>query len=361
MELENEGIDTNEQNIEDGIEATPTPVAEPKLSMSEQLQAKAEKIAEDSKPRSIFDKKNIAGKSKLTIGKKEEPVAGKKDIDPKKIIKKPEDLTDENGNIIAKAGAERRIMEEGQKAKTELKDFRENVLPILQKNYNEAMNTVKQLQELDGLVKANNLTHEELATTARIAVEFKKNPTQALKMMLTNAIDQGYDVSEIVNAGQQKSLEKLLSEKLSPLQKLVQERELQDEELKRTESIKAEVKTFYDTFPNSQLHSKEIAAVTEKLGLEPSPENWTKAYFKLQEFYSQKGYDFGKLWNQIESKTSIAPKIKKTVIDDEFESGDLPTNTRNSLNYNGENRPSKLGVNSSYADIIRSAMSETKE
>lgn len=349
MEYTEEG-NVNEEVFEneDGQE----PVVEDKPKR-ESFEDKAEKIANDSEPRNLWSKKNIDKKSG-SENEKKKPLEGrtitKDDIDSKKLAeRKPEDIKDSAGNILAKAGAERRVFEENQKLKKDFETFNKEVLPKIKKDYDEAIAVATNLKSLDGLVKANNLTHQELNVIAEIAVEFKKSPVDALKRMLTNAINQGYDVSEIINAGQAQNIESILSKKLEPLQKLFEERKLQEKIENENAEMMQQVQDFQDTFPHSKLHSKEIVEVTNKLGLEPNIENFTKAYWKLRNFYESKGYDFSKNWSEATVSSVVKPRPKVE---------DMPTNGRNTMNNNSRDVYSNIGVNASYGDIISDVFRE---
>lgn len=336
-------------------------------SFIQSLEAKAEKIASDSEPRKRWNKNPNEGKPNPKEQSKkfeQKPTDTKQNNNTQKPAeKKTDDLVDENGNLIAKAGAERRVYEEAKKIKEDWNKFNSTVLPQIKQQYDEAMNIVKNLQSLDSLVKVNNLTHEELNTIAQVAVEFKKNPVGALKMMLTNAVKQGYDVSEIINAGQSQSIESILSKKLEPLQQFLAKSQQQEQEEVIQQQIAQEVAEFQNTFPFSKIHSKEIVEVTRQMGLEENIANYTKAYWKLRSFYEQKGYDFSKLWSEsaknasddedMKSVKQYTNNIRKPEV-----GGGMPPISRNSMNYNGNNMRSNLSVNSSYADIIESVMAE---
>lgn len=329
---------------------------EQKLSLEEKLQKKAEQIADDSEPENRWNKKSTDNKPAKKIDPKS--TITKDNLTKKLPERKSDDLMDDDGNIIAKAGAERRIYEESQKIKKDWNTFQTTVLPKIKEEYDAAMSRAQKLEQLDGLVKANGLTHDEMNTIAQVAVTFKKNPVEALKMMLTNAVNQGYDVSEILNAGQTHSIESILNKKLEPLQRMFEERKNQSEEEQRNEAIRNEIKEFQETFPHSQTHSKEIVEVTKKMGLEPSIQNYTKAYWKLRSFYEQKGYDFSKVWSQSANNQNLNQKTQIVEnVDEDNDIGGVPLMTRNTTGNNG-NLNGDIGVNASYRDIIGKVFEE---
>ena len=343
-----EGSNSVEQNI--GSEKSPqNNQRTQRPDTISELQKKAEQIANDSEPAERWNKKRTDNKSTEQDGKTEQRKTLTKDnLAKKPLDKKSDDLMDENGNILAKAGAERRVYEESQKIKKDWNTFQTEVLPKIKQQYDDAMNRANKLEQLDGVIKANGLTHDEINIIAQVAVTFKKNPVEALKMMLTNAVNQGYDVSEILNAGQTQSIESILNKKLEPLQKLFEERKNSDEEKARQDAVIQAVQEFQETFPHSKTHSKEIVEVTKRLGLEPNIGNYTKAYWKLRSFYEQKGYDFSKVFS--ESAKDTESNIQQNDFEDGI--GRIPPVTRNS-SVNKSNIVGDVGVNTSYRDIIK--------
>jgi len=190
----------------------------------------------------------------------------------------PQDLVDREGNVIARGGKERRFYEQLQ----------------VNKQQNTTLN--QQVQELQGQLEAINnagtlgtqydLTPEELNTGAQIIKSFKEDPTATIKYLLTQAQAAGHNIDDVATGGADMSaIKQMVNEAVSPL---VQDRE-QRVEAEEYQKKAAEVYNgFMSQYPDAQIHDNSLARLLE------SDQNLTPeaAYFKLKNFYLEKGLDF---------------------------------------------------------------------
>ena len=73
-----------------------------------------------------------------------------------------QDLIDENGNVLAKAGAERRFYEENQKLKREKELFNNKVMPQIKQEYNTMVAKINAYNETFKSMQMGDLSTEDI-------------------------------------------------------------------------------------------------------------------------------------------------------------------------------------------------------
>lgn len=254
-----------------------------------------------------------------------------------------QDLVDADGKVIAKAGAERRFYEEAQRLRRNQQHFTQNVLPQIKEQYSameQELNAYKNV--VDGF-KASDLSPQDIQSGFDFVRQWKKNPVDVVKFLLTNLQSNGINVDiegmqPSINA---ESIKQMLDAKLAPF---IQEREARVQAQEQEQEVAQEYDNFIQKYPDSVVHDKTLAFMIRQ---DPSltPE---LAYYKLKNFYLQKGLDFKvplevlaqqKPNEQVQQGLPKAPNISENVV----------KTTR---------QPHVAGVDEGFKNIIREAMEE---
>lgn len=195
-----------------------------------------------------------------------------------------QDLLDSNGNIIAKAGAERRFYEENVKLKRDRDIFNTQVMPKLRQNYDAMVARVKAYDDAMKSMQAGDLTPEDMQTGMNLIRQWKKSPQDTLKFLLTQAKSYGMTIDGVggVDAG---AINQMLDEKLKPF---IQERETRIRQQQVEQQSIQQYNEFIQKYPDAEKHTDELAYLLRK-----NPNMSLDAvYFMLRNHYSTKGYDF---------------------------------------------------------------------
>ena len=192
----------------------------------------------------------------------------------------PQDLVDANGNLVATGGKERRFYETAQREKQRADASQAEVTTL--KAQLEAINNA-------GTVGTQySLTPEEVTTGAQIIASYKENPVETIQYMLTQAQASGHNIDAIGGGGMDmKAVQQMLNNALAPLVGEHQERADTQEATDRAQQI---YNDFSSKYPDAAPHENSLARLLQQ---EPSlsPE---AAYFKLQSYYHQRGLDWTK-------------------------------------------------------------------
>ena len=253
------------------------------------------------------------------------------------------DLLDKDGNIIAKAGAERRFYEENVKLKKERDHFNTNVLPVLKQNYNNMQIKLSSYEQAFAAMKADDLTPEDVSIGIDLIRSWKKSPEETMKFLLTQAKSYGINVTDNNTGVDMAAINQKKKKKLQPF---IQERE----ELQKSKEIVNRSRQIYNEFmykfPDAKNHTKEIAFLYRK-----NPEmTLNEIYYQLKNHYLENGYDFNVPLEEIINKQTTKPN------------NSVPFG---SPNVNQTTNAQKIrqpiaSVNKSYDDIIRETMNNMK-
>ncbi len=251
-------------------------------------------------------------------------------------------LYDRNGNMLARAGSERRLFERNNRMKADLaeKDNRINFL-------------TQQLQTNTGLSEEPRrlgLVADDMRIGLPIIAEFKKDPVSAVRNMLEMVMGMGHNLSDILgnsakDAVEMKAIQRMLDDRLAPLQEAKQSAERQTRETQFQQQAVQEVERFFDKHENSRVHAQVIDNLLGKReGM--SPED---AYYELKVFAAQNGLDFSK---------PLAPQMQANVRATPGNRQQTRTVTRPMANGSGARRQTalpeaeSLEANASWSDII---------
>lgn len=251
-----------------------------------------------------------------------------------------QDLVDENGNIIAKAGAERRFYEENVKLKRDRDIFNTQVMPKLRQNYDAMVARVKAYEDAMSSMKSGDLTPEDVQTGMDLIRQWKKSPQETLKFLLTQAKGYGINI-EGVGGIDTNAINQMLDEKLKPF---MQEREAKLQQQQIQQRSIQQYNDFIQRYPDAERHTEELAYLLRK-----NPNMSLDAvYFMLRNHYSTKGYDFN---------TPLAEILQKGV-NDRVNMTMPHTNPDNNV----EKITQKVApINKSYDSIIKDVLRNAKK
>lgn len=251
----------------------------------------------------------------------------------------PQDLVDANGNIIAKAGAERRFYEENVKLKRERDIFNTQVMPKLRQNYDAMLARVQAYETAMKSMNTGDLTPQDVQTGMDLIRQWKKSPQETLKFLLTQAKGYGMNIDGIggIDAS---AINQMLDEKLKPF---IQEREANIQRQRIEQQSIQQYNDFIQKYPDAEKHTEELAYLLRK---NPSM-SLDAVYYMLRNHYSTKGYDFNTPLAEILQKSSNN-KVNMT----------MPhTNPGNNI----ENITQKVApINKSYDAIIKEVLKNAK-
>ena len=248
----------------------------------------------------------------------------------------PQDLVDKEGNVIAKGGKERRFYEQLQSTKQQ----------------NGALN--QQVQQLESQLKAitdagnlgtqYELTPDELTTGAQIVKSFKDDPVATIKYLLTQAQAAGHNLDDVSTGGvDAAAIKQMVNEAVSPL---VQDRQQRVEAEEQQQKAMEVYNGFMSQYPDAQIHEGSLARLLES-DRNLSPE---AAYFKLKNFYLEKGLDFGVPLETIAEQEQQRQQTPEVNTQQTLPSGgNIPVQ-------NVTDTADIADVGTSYDDIIRQSM-----
>ena len=248
----------------------------------------------------------------------------------------PQDLKDAQGNVVASGGKERRFYETAQRERHRA-DTAER-------------RTVSLQGELDAINKAGTvgtqygLSPEEVSTGAQIVAAWKKDPIGTVKYMLTQAQASGHNTDEISSGGADMSAMKQMLD--TALQPLIGEHQARVDTQEANSTAQGIFNEFTAKYPDGAPHHGSLARLIQN---EPtlSPE---AAYFKLRNFYLEKGLDWTKsledLQAEVQASHNSAQNTQQQLPDGNVSSGNVRGNE------------TVATIDTSTDDIIRQAMVE---
>jgi len=249
----------------------------------------------------------------------------------------PQDIVDRDGNIVAAGGKERRFYEAARREKTRADSATR-----------EAETVRSQLEAITAAGNVGtqyNLTPDELTTGAQLISAYKNNPVETIQYMLTQAQGSGHNVDAIVSGGgtDMNAVKQMLDNALAPL---VGDRQQQLD----TQAAQSRATEIYNKFsgdhPDAAIHENSLARLLQEDN-SLSPE---AAYYKLQNFYLQRGLDWTKPIEVLQQQAEAAKTNGVTTPPQPPDGGVSQGNVTDTARV--------ADVNTSTDDIIRQAMAE---
>jgi len=248
--------------------------------------------------------------------------------------KQPEPLLDENHQVVAKGGAERRLFERYKKVA-------EIEYPAMQREiqaYKDAANFSKY-----------ELNAQEAITGYSLVKAWKEDPAKLIKHLLTQAKTAGISVD--LGGGAQAGIDTeavraIIAEQMRPLTDARQQREQAAEQ---EAAITQEYEAFVERFPDATIQEEAIAALITK---DPDM-SLGEAYYAVKSFMAENGLAWNIPLSKQRATGGKAPVIKQQ---------GLPRNRQAAPMQNedeGEdNAPVIAPASASWSDIIKGSMKE---
>ena len=126
-----------------------------------------------------------------------------------------QDLIDENGNVLAKAGAERRFYEENQKLKREKELFNNKVMPQIKQEYNTMVAKINAYNETFKSMQMGDLSTEDIQLGMELIRQWKQSPKDTINFLLTQAKSYGINIDEN-GKSDMAAINQMLDQKLQP-------------------------------------------------------------------------------------------------------------------------------------------------
>jgi len=194
-------------------------------------------------------------------------------------------IVDANGQIVARAGQERRLFDRVHR------HFQDTDKQL------EAVTTrLKAFEDADQSAVKAGLTLEERGMGLRLVAAFKTDPKATIRFMLQQAQQRGTDVSDIVQGGVGLTINDIenviktrLQEALQPFQPIVENTRQQAEQQQMYEEARAQLSEFYEEFPQSRPHAAVIANIMGERNL-----SMREAWAELRVAAAENGWDLNK-------------------------------------------------------------------
>ena len=190
-------------------------------------------------------------------------------------------LVDGQGNVVAKAGKERRLWERVQR-------YEHFEVPEMRRQITELTNTAAQSQVLNNVPRQLGLNDEETLQGMKLIASYKKDPVATIQYILTEARAAGHNVQG-ADQGQVDlaAINRLLDQRLSPL---LEDRTAQQQQQQANVEAERQYKDFTTRFPDVVQHEDVIARL-----LQHDPKLTAEAaYYQLRLWVQEHGLN----WNQ---------------------------------------------------------------
>lgn len=192
-------------------------------------------------------------------------------------------LLNEQGQVVARAGAERRLYERAERQRHEMERLKGQV------QYEQGR--IKQYADLQRTMEEKGVSAQDLELGATMMRAMRNDPAGTAKWALQHAMSQGVELATIIGdqaaqgTMQMQAISAMLDERLGPLKRRQQEDE-------RAAAEEAENERQYNQFvadhEYADLHDKEIAAIAT------ANQHWSldRCYYELKMYALQNGLDF---------------------------------------------------------------------
>lgn len=198
-------------------------------------------------------------------------------------------LVDSNGNIIARAGVERRAFERVQ--------AQERVIKRQETQMEDLNRQLAQARALNDAPKQLGLDVQETQMGLQAIASFKKDPVATARWMLQETMRLGYNLQQIIGAdatgqinGGSMDLQAIKSMIAEQMQPLIGDRQAQQQSTQARQQAQDEYDKFMARHDHAGVHEDAIAAlVSQDRSLTPEV-----AYWRLREYASANQLDFSK-------------------------------------------------------------------
>lgn len=270
-----------------------------------------------------------------------------------RFVNEKNDIVDKDGNIIATAGAMRRMhdtLERGRRQVDELTRINQQQAAALEQH-----------KEISSLAQAGNLMPDEVKQAIAMASMVKGGKVvEVAKMMVARAMAEGHNATTILGEEVGDSVDmQALRQMLKPITDNMSRQ--QEETAQQTEAKRAYTE-FVAQHPYSDVHADTIAGLMKSNRMHP-----TEAYKTLRRYAAERGFDFSQpLGPQAEARLQEQQKQEQLVNQEpgNFTPANqpqppVPSGRANNPQGGQQQQPQYANVDDGYSDIIRSVMQST--
>ena len=250
------------------------------------------------------------------------------------------DLIDPNtGQVVARAGAERRMYENMQRSQGEVTRLTNEVATL-----RGQVQATEQMQQLPQQLGLNN---DQVSMAMQLMASYAKNPLETIKYMLTEAAAAGHNVSDLggqsVDMG---AIGNMMDQRLKPL---LDNHAATERANQANATANQEANSFLAAHPDAVQHEAHIAAlITRDSTLTPR-----EAYLTLKMDVQQRGLN----WSQplqpqyaaAQGGNGLTPAVAPTLPNGKQGAALQPT---------GANAPKTLDADADIDDIVGAALDD---
>jgi hypothetical protein len=185
-------------------------------------------------------------------------------------------LVDAQGNVIARAGRERRLYEQQRAV--------ERAVTPLRQELDQTRAQLQAFREAAVLPQQLGLNPQDVTTAMQFMSHWRRDPVGAARNMLTELKAAGYNVDELGSTVDAGAIRRMVMDAIAPFQ---QDREAERQRAEQQAAVQQEVQTLFADMPWTRTNQKELALVLEA---DPNLPLRDAAY-RLQLWAVQNGYD----------------------------------------------------------------------
>ena len=267
------------------------------------------------------------------------------------------------GEVVARAGAERRFFEAARQARAELARV-QTAVSQMEATVRERDTALAAYREAANSYTSLGLEPQEVTMAMQLMSNYKRNPLEAIRYMLTEAQAAGHNVASITSGSgiDTAAIARLIDQRLAPFTQDRQSAQAQ-------ETAYNNARTVWQTLANERaaygedinIHADAIANLLRR------DDNMTlrEAYLTLGNWALANGYDMGQpLAPQIQARQAGNTAQQQQPPADNLQSpgtnGVPPVQRRNvgATANTTEMRPARAGEFASNRDLVREAMRE---
>lgn len=193
----------------------------------------------------------------------------------------PGDLVGRDGNVIARAGAERRFYETAQRATQQAQQYKQQL--------DTTTAQLTAFREAAQLPTQLGLSPEESSTGLQLVASWKQNPVGVIQYLVEQAKAAGHNVEGLGGISDMGAIRRMIDERLAPVTQQAQSVQAQEQaQTAAREQVQALASAYGESaLVNSDALSKLIGASQES-GQSMSLE---QAYFRFAEWCYRNQYD----------------------------------------------------------------------
>lgn len=262
------------------------------------------------------------------------------------------------GQILARAGNERRLFEKGRKLEERLQVAGREV-EGLRAQMKKLTDAAADAKVLEGVPKSLGLTPEESYMGMRLVNMYKKDAGEFFRYVVAQMTKAGHDVSKLTGNGgaaiapDPAAIQELIRREISgALGPITQTRQRAEEEARVNDDALRQSQEFFERHSDAEIHEEVLARMLmqdENLSLDA-------AYWKLKAFAADNGFDFNEpLQEQVDARRSANGNGKQR--QQQQQRGKPMPAGRGSAVPVTRNEP-KFSHDSSWDEIIQATMKE---